>query len=91
MSNKEVYECFIEWLNKAWWGLPESEHLMPSIMAFYTQEEAALLTGIPFKGKSLEELAKIKSIRQSWVPSLMRWPKEALCGEALREGLFAIS
>ena len=57
MSDKDVYKRLIEWLNKAWWGLPESEHLMPTIMSFYTPEEAALLTGIPFSGRSLEELA----------------------------------
>ena len=44
MSDKESYERFVEWLGKAWWGLPESEHLMPAIKAFYTPEEAALLT-----------------------------------------------
>lgn len=62
MSDQEVYIRFIEWLNKAWWTLRESEHLLPSIMAFYTPEEAALLTGIPFSGTSLEELADIKGM-----------------------------
>ncbi|MCP4668135.1 MAG: hypothetical protein GY849_17435, partial [Deltaproteobacteria bacterium] len=62
MSDKEIYTRFIEWLNKTWWGLPESEHLMPTIMAFYTPEEAALLTGIPFSGNSLEELAEMKGM-----------------------------
>ncbi len=62
MSHKEIYTRFIEWLNKTWWGLPESEHLMPTIMAFYTPEEAALLTGIPFSGNSLEELAEMKGM-----------------------------
>ncbi len=62
MSDQEVYIRFIEWLNKAWWTLGESEHLLPSIMAFYTPEEAALLTGIPFSGTNLEELADIKGM-----------------------------
>lgn len=62
MSDQEVYVRFIEWLDKAWWGLPESEHLKPTVMAFYTPEEADLLTGIPFSGKSLEELADMKGI-----------------------------
>jgi electron transport complex protein RnfB len=62
MADQEVYERFIEWLGKAWWGLPESEHLKPTIMAFYSPEEAELLTGIPFKGKSLEELADMKGM-----------------------------
>jgi formate hydrogenlyase subunit 6/NADH:ubiquinone oxidoreductase subunit I len=62
MPEEKVYVRFIEWLNKAWWGLPESEHLMPTIMAFYTPEEAALLTGIPFSGRNLEELAELKGV-----------------------------
>ena len=62
MSDGEVYQRFIDWLNKAWWRLPESEHLMPAIRAFYTPEEAALLTGIPFSGGNLEELASLKGI-----------------------------
>jgi formate hydrogenlyase subunit 6/NADH:ubiquinone oxidoreductase subunit I len=62
MSDHKVYVRLIEWLNKAWFGLPESEHLMPTVMAFYTPEEAALLTGLPFRGKSLGELAEIKDI-----------------------------
>ncbi len=62
MSDQEVYVRFIEWLNKAWWGLPESVHLMPTVRAFYTPKEAALLTDIPFTGKSLEELADLKGM-----------------------------
>jgi formate hydrogenlyase subunit 6/NADH:ubiquinone oxidoreductase subunit I len=62
MSDKEVYTQFVQWLRKTWWGLPESEHLMPTIMTFYTPEEAVLLTGIPFSGNSLEELAEMKGM-----------------------------
>lgn len=62
MSEQELYMRFVEWLNKAWWGLPESEHLMPTVKAFYTPEEAALLTGIPFSGRNLEELAEMKGM-----------------------------
>lgn len=62
MSEKEVYERFIEWLRKTWWSLPESEHLMPTIKAFYSPEEAALLTNFPFKNTSLEELAELKGM-----------------------------
>ena len=35
---------------------------MPTIMAFYTPEEADLLTGIPFSGRSLEELTEMKGM-----------------------------
>ena len=61
-SNNEIYQQLIDWLRKAWWGLPDSEHLMPAIQSFYTPEEATLLTGMPFSGRSLEELAEMKKI-----------------------------
>jgi len=62
MSDEQVYRRFINWLDKAWWGLPESEHLMPAVRAFYTPEEADLLTGIPFSGGTLQELADLKAV-----------------------------
>jgi formate hydrogenlyase subunit 6/NADH:ubiquinone oxidoreductase subunit I len=65
MSEEEIYERFIEWLRKTWWGLPDSEHLLPSIRSFYSPEEAELLTGVPFRGADLEELAALKGIEAS--------------------------
>ena len=62
MSEQEVYRRFINWLNQTWWGLPEADELMPLIMARYTPEEAAPLTGMPFSGKNLEELAEMKGM-----------------------------
>ena len=61
-TEKEIYQELIDWLRKAWWGLPDSEHLMPTVQAFYNPDEAALLTGIPFSGRSLEELAEMKGM-----------------------------
>ena len=60
MSEQEIYEKFIAWLGKTWWGLPDSDQLMPIIQARYTVEEAEFLTGMPFRGSSLEELATAK-------------------------------
>ena len=60
MSEKEIYSRFIAWLDKGWWHLPASEHLFPSIKAFFTPEEAVLLTGFPFKPTELKELANLK-------------------------------
>ena len=62
MSDEEIYSRFINWLDKAWWRLPASEHLLPSIKAFFTPEEAALLTGLPFMPTELKELAILKSM-----------------------------
>ena len=63
MSANEIYSRFIAWLDQGWWHLPASEHLLPSIKAFLSPEEAALLTGLPFKPTELNELASLKGIR----------------------------
>ncbi|CAB1077888.1 hypothetical protein D1AOALGA4SA_5664 [Olavius algarvensis Delta 1 endosymbiont] len=60
MSEQEIYQDFIAWLGQTWWGLPESDQLMPLIKARYATEEAAFLTGVPFSGNSLEDLAELK-------------------------------
>ncbi len=62
MSRNEIYSRFISWLDTGWWHLPPSEHLLPSIKAFFTLEEAVLLTGLPFKPTELKELAGLKDI-----------------------------
>jgi len=62
MPEQEIYQKFIDWLGKTWWGLPDSEQLLPLIKARYTAEEAEFLTGFPFSGRSLEELADFKSM-----------------------------
>jgi hypothetical protein len=62
MAEQEIYEDFIDWLGKTWWGLPDSEHLLPLIKARYTTEEAKFLTGFPFSGRSLAELGDLKSM-----------------------------
>lgn len=59
---EEIYLHFANWLKQTWWGLPETAYTLPLIKAHYTPEEAAFLTGIPFSGKSLEELAEIKQM-----------------------------
>jgi ferredoxin len=61
MPEDAIYRKFIEWLGKTWWGLPESDQLLPLIKARYTLEEAEFLTGFPFSGRSLEEVADQKS------------------------------
>ena len=62
MSEQEVYKRLIDWLNQGWWQLPEADELMPLMMAMYTPEEASLLTGMPFSGRNLEELAEMKQM-----------------------------
>ena len=45
MSELEIYQNFILWLGKTWWGLPASDQLVPLIKARYSVEEAAFLIG----------------------------------------------
>ncbi|MBW1790241.1 MAG: 4Fe-4S binding protein, partial [Deltaproteobacteria bacterium] len=56
------YQRFIDWLKTGWWDLPEAVELMPLIKARYSVEDAALLTGMPFKGHSVEDLAEMKGL-----------------------------
>jgi electron transport complex protein RnfB len=60
MSEDESYARFIAWLDKAWFHLPASEHLFPTFEAFFTPDEAELLTGFPFMPTELKDLAPIK-------------------------------
>jgi len=63
MSDQDtVYRGLIDWLKKTWYGLPETDELLPLMKTAYTPEEASLLTGIPFSGRNLEELAELKQI-----------------------------
>jgi len=42
--------------------LPASEHLLPSIKALFTPEEAALLIGFPFRPTELKKVAILKGV-----------------------------
>jgi len=79
MSDREIYERLIDWLNQAWWKLPEADELMPLIMARYTPEEASLLTGMPFSGRNLEELAEMKKMN----PAELRQQLDAMAKKGL--------
>ena len=56
----DAYESLIKWLEKSWYGVADSEQLRPLLESLYTPEEAALLSGFPYKNTSLEELAASK-------------------------------
>jgi len=58
-KDHQIYVNFIEWLKKSWYGVPDSNVLLPYVAARYTPEEAALLTGMPFSPKTLAELADL--------------------------------
>ena len=67
MGEQEIYERFMEWLKQTWYGLPEADELAPLIKCAYTPEEASLLTGMPFSGRNLEELAEMKDMDLSLI------------------------
>jgi len=62
MTEQEIYQKFIEYMNNPVWEFVESEHKMPMISSFLTPEEAEFLTGFPLSPKSLEEIAEIKEM-----------------------------
>ena len=69
--NDKTYQKLIDWLNQAWFGLTDSPYLMDTIKAVYTKEEAELLTGFPYKGAYLEEIANLKKLpEQKILPRL---------------------
>ena len=65
MENPTAYDHFIAWMKKTWFGLPDSEALLPAVKARYSEAEAALLTGMPFAPKGIEELADRKGMDPS--------------------------
>jgi len=79
VSDKEIYEAFIDWLNKAWFNVPEADELVPLVKARYTPEEAELLTGMPFSTKTLAELAEMKQMD----PAELGPKLDALAGKGL--------
>jgi NAD-dependent dihydropyrimidine dehydrogenase PreA subunit len=62
MDKKSVYEDFIAWMKRSWYGLPDSNELLPAVKARYSEDEAALLTGMPFSPKNVRELAAEKGM-----------------------------
>jgi Na+-translocating ferredoxin:NAD+ oxidoreductase subunit B len=79
VAEEEIYRRFIDWLNRTWWGVPESPELLPLIKTRYTAEEASLLTGLPYSPKNLDELAALKKMD----PAELRVHLDALAKKGL--------
>lgn len=81
----QTYSRFIDWLRQAWCEVPDAPSLIPTITARYTPEEAAFLTGFPFQGRTLPELAELKGVEEGelqtlldelvWKGLVFRWKK----------------
>ncbi len=85
--NDKTYQKLINWLNQAWFGLPDSPHLMGVIKAVYTVEEAKLLTGFPHRGTYLEEISNLKNLSQEdLLPKLDAMAQKGLVWKNLKTG-----
>jgi electron transport complex protein RnfB len=58
-QERTTYTKFIEWLKESWYGVPDSDVLLPYVAARYTPEDALLLTGMPYAPKTLAELSDL--------------------------------
>jgi formate hydrogenlyase subunit 6/NADH:ubiquinone oxidoreductase subunit I len=66
MSDEAIYKEFIGWLKQiCWHGVAETDQLVSLVKAWCTAEEAALLTGMPASGGTLEQLAQMKQMDPS--------------------------
>ena len=79
MSEQEIYQKFIEYMNNPVWKFTESEFKMPMITSFITPEEAAFLTEFPMRSSTLEEIAAIKEME----PAELAPRIKALCKKGL--------
>ncbi len=79
MSEEEIYQNFVDWLGKTWWGLTPSKQLMPLMKARYTIEEAEFLIGVPHSATTLEDLAQLKGVEASILePQLKKMCQQGL-------------
>ena len=87
MSDEAIYKGLIEWLNQAWFKLPEADELIPFLKARYTPEEAEFLTGMPFVTKTLDELAEMKQMDPAELgPKLDAMARKGLVWRRVKNG-----
>ncbi|MBW1983391.1 MAG: hypothetical protein JRI53_01620 [Deltaproteobacteria bacterium] len=79
MTDQEIYQKFIDYMNNPVWEFTESEFKMPMITSFITPEEAEFLTGFPMRSSTLEEIAAIKEME----PAELAPKIKALCKKGL--------
>jgi len=87
MTDQEIYQKFIEWVDSPIMEFTESDSMIPMITSYITPEEAEFLTGFPMANKSLEELAALKKMDPSELaPKLKKLCTKGLVYESIREG-----
>jgi len=87
-QDREIYAGLIDWLKKSWYGVPDSDVLLPYVAERYTPEEAALLNGMPFAPKTLAELADLTKISADILgPKLDELASRGLVYKQARDGV----
>lgn len=85
MTDKEIYQKFIDYMTNPVWEFTESEFKMPMIESFITPEEAEFLTGFPMSAKTLEEIADLKEMDLAELtPKVKELCKKGLIYEGIR-------
>ena len=82
MTEEEIYQKFIDYMNNPVWEFTESEHMMPMITSFITPEEAEFLTGFPMLPQNPMTLEQIAETKQMDLTALEPMVK-ALCKKGL--------
>ncbi|MFH2131901.1 MAG: 4Fe-4S dicluster domain-containing protein [bacterium] len=65
MTEQDIYSRFMDWLKNSWIGLPDSEFKEETIRQRFSVDEAAFLTGFPFRKTPLDELADLKGMTEA--------------------------
>lgn len=85
MTDQEIYQKFVDYLDNPLVGFPESEHMMPMITSFITPEEAEFMTGFPTSDASLDQIAAMKEMDPADVlPKIEALCRKGLVYEAIR-------
>jgi ferredoxin len=85
MTDLEIYQKLVEYLENPLSELPESEWKMPMITSHITPEEAEFLIGFPWKSTSLEGIADLKGMDLAELaPKLKELCKKGLIYESIR-------
>ena len=88
-QDRDIYTRLIDWLKQSWYGVPDSDVLLPYVAARYTPEEAALLTGMPFAPKTLSELSELKGLSAATLGrQLDALAARGLVYKQVRDGVF---
>ena len=85
MTDQEIYQKFIDYIDNPIMGFPKSEHMMPMITSFITPEEAEFMTGFPTSAASLDQIAAMKEMDPADVlPKIEALCRKGLVYEAIR-------